>query len=240
MVGDILNRSFDLYKAHWRHLMTVALVYYALASAITLALTVGFGAWGGVAGAFVLLIGAFWLTGALIEAVSDIRDGRTDLTVSETFSRVWPRVFPLLGASVLAGIGIGIGLFLLIVPGLVLLTWWSLIPAAVVLEKRGVFESFGRSRALVRGSGWSVFGVIVITFLLTSVVSGVIGAIFSPLPTWASSYLGNALGGTVTAPFQALAITLMYFRLGGPDLPTPDDGRLELEGPEAASAPEPR
>ena len=213
MVGDVLNEAFDLYKAHWKHLMGIAVVYFLIASAVTLVLTLLFGVIGGVAGAFVLLVGAFWLTGAIVEAVADVRDGRADLTLGETFRRVWPRVLPLLGAAILAGIGIALGLLLLIVPGLILLTWWSLISPAIVLEGRPVLESFGRSRELVRGKGWRVLGVIVLTFLLTSVVSGAIGALLAPLPDYLHNYLGNVIGGTVTAPFQALAITVMYFRL---------------------------
>jgi hypothetical protein len=215
VVGDVLNEAFDLYKAHWKHLMGVALVFYLVASTVTLVLTILLGDWGAFAGAFVLLVGIFWLTGALIEAVADIRDGRADLTVGQTFARVRPRVLPLLGASILAGLGIALGFVFLIVPGFILLTWWSLIPAAVVLEKRDVFESFGRSRGLVRGNGWSVFGVLILTSLLTSVVSGVIRTIFTSLPDYAGQYLANVIGGTVVAPFSALAIAVMYFRLSG-------------------------
>ena len=227
MVGDILNGAFDLYKRHWQHLIGIALAFYLVASSITLVLTILFGRWGVLGGAVVLLIGVFWLTGALVEAVSDIRDGRGDLTVSETFSRVWPRVWPLLGASILAGLGIAVGIALLIVPGLILLTWWALIPPAIVLEKRGVFESFGRSRELVRGNAWSVFGVLIITYLLTSVISGVIRAIFTPLPDYLGSYIADVIGGSIVAPFSALAITLMYFRLvGTPATPVTAPGEL--------------
>lgn len=215
MVGDVLDEAFKLYKAHWQHLMGVALAYYLVVSSVTLVLTILFGNYGALAGAFVLLISIFWLTGALIEAVADIRDGRVDLTLTETFGRVWPRVLTLFGASILAGLGIGLGLVLLIVPGLILLTWWSLITATIVLEGRGVFESFGRSRQLVRGKGWSVFGIVILTYLLTSVVSGVISAIFVFLPDYARTYVGNVAGGTVTAPFMALSLTVLYFRLTG-------------------------
>ena len=215
MVGDVLNEAFDLYKAHWKHLVGIALVFYLVASAVTLLLSLVLGVFGAIAGALILLIGIFWLTGALIEAVADVRDGRADLTIRQTFSRVGQRVLPLLGASILLGLGVAFGLLLLIVPGLILLTRWSLVPAAVVLERRGVFESFGRSNELVRGSGWSVFGVIVITWILSAVVSGVIGAILSPLPDYVGQYLANVAGGAVTAPFSALAITIVYFRLSG-------------------------
>jgi hypothetical protein len=215
VVGDILNEAFDLYKREWLHLIGIAFVFYIVGSSITLVLTIFFGRWGAFGGAIVLLIGIFWLTGALVEAVADIRDGRKDMTVGETFTRVWPRLWPLLGASILAGLGIALGLAALIVPGLILLTWWALIPPAIVLEKRGVFDSFGRSRELVRGEGWSVFGVLIITYLLTSVISGVIRGIFTPIPDYLGQYIADVIGGTVVAPFSALAITLMYFRLAG-------------------------
>jgi hypothetical protein len=222
MVGDVLDEAFTLYKAHWKHLLGVALIYFLVAGTITLVLTILFGQYGAAAAGFVLIFGIFWLTGALVEAIADIRDGRADLTLAETFARVRPRILPLLGASILAGLGIALGLILLIVPGLILLTWWSLITAVIVLEDKGVFESFGRSRELVRGNGWSAFGVIILTALLTSVVAGVISGIFVFLPDYARTYLGNVVGGTVTAPFQALALTVMYFRLAGPPSPAPE------------------
>ena len=55
---------------------------------------------------------------------------------------------------------------LLIVPGLVLMTWWVLIIPVVVLERTSAGAAFGRSRELVRGYGWNVFGVIVLTLLV--------------------------------------------------------------------------
>ena len=49
----------------------------------------------------------------------------------------------------------------------------------VVLEKPGVFAAFGRSRELVRGHGWPVFGTLVVTWLITigvAIVGGIIVA----------------------------------------------------------------
>lgn len=221
MVGDILNAAFELYKRHWQHLISVAFAFYLIAASITLLLTIAFGRWGAFFGSWVLLIGIFWLTGALVEAVSDIRDGKADMSVGETFSRVWPLVWTLTGASILAGLGVLVGLVFLIVPGLILLTWWAVIAPVIVLEKKRVMDSFGRSKELVDGNGWNVFGVLIITWLLTGVVSGVISAIFTPLPNYLGSYFGNLIGGAIVAPFSALAVTLLYFRLVG-DRPAPE------------------
>ena len=88
-----------------------------------------------------------------------------------------------------------------------------------MLENRGVFESFGRSRELVRGHAWNVFGVLIITYLLSAVISGVIRAIFTPLPDYVGTYIGDVIGGSIVAPFSALAITLMYFRLSENETP---------------------
>ena len=45
-------------------------------------------------------------------------------------------------AAILAGLGIVLGLILLIVPGLVLLTWWAVIIPVVVLENSSAGEAF--------------------------------------------------------------------------------------------------
>jgi len=156
------------------------------------------------------------LQGALTEAVNDVRDGRADRSITETFRTVQPRIWALLGAGVLAVLGIAVGLVLLIVPGLLLLTWWSLVVPVIVLEQRGVLESFGRSRDLVRGHGWTVFGVVIVTVLISLVVGGVIGAALLWLPEELRTFLSDVVSGSITAPFGALAWTLMYFHLREP------------------------
>ncbi len=128
-----------------------------------------------MAGFFVSIAGVFWLQGALVLAVDDVRDGRADLSISETLDRVTPHLTTLALAGLLAGIAITFGFILLIVPGLYLLTIWLLIVPAIMLENAGVSASFARSQELVRGYGWSVFGVIILTVLLFIAVGIVFG-----------------------------------------------------------------
>jgi hypothetical protein len=215
--GRILSHAWELYKAHWRHFIPLAFLVYVVVSLISLLLALALGWFGALLGSAIGLVGVFWLQGALCEAVADVRDGRVDLSISETLQRVRPRIAPLLGAGLLAGLGIVIGLILLIVPGLVLLTWWSLIVPVIVLERVAAMESFGRSRELVRGNGWNVFGVIILTVLVLlvfSIVIGIISAIaLNWLPDEIRGYIQTLVSNTLTAPFLALAWTLMYFRL---------------------------
>jgi hypothetical protein len=150
---------------------------------------------------------------ALVELVRDVRDGRADRSVGETYGAVRPRLPSVIAAGLLAGIGIGIGFLLLVVPGLYLLTIWSMLVPVIVIEERAAGEAFTRSREVVRGHGWSVFGLIVVTFLLVGVASTLISLLFAPLPDFLDAWLGSLVAHSLTVPFAAAALTTAYFTL---------------------------
>ena len=162
----VIGEAWGHYKAHWRHLLPIALVVYVAIAIIGALLTLVLGWFGALVAAIISLVGLFWVQGALVKAVEDIRDGRADLSLGETFDRVRPQLGSIIVAGLLAGLGIVVGLVLLIVPGLVLMTWWAVIIPVVVLEGSSAGAAFSRSRELVRGYGWNVFGVIVLAILL--------------------------------------------------------------------------
>jgi hypothetical protein len=108
--------------------------------------------------------------GFVVELVSAAEsDRRTG--IGELMNAVTPVLGSLLVISILFAIGVGIGFVLIIIPGLILLTIWSVVVPVEVPEHRGILGSFGRSRELVRGNGWNVFGVIVIVWVLVFVIS---------------------------------------------------------------------
>ena len=219
--GTIIGQAWDLYKRHWRHLIPVALAVYVLVALLTLLLTALLGGVGAALGFLVGIAGIFWLQGALVLAVDDVRDGRADLSIQETLSRVFPRLNTLTVAGLLAGLGIVIGFLLLIVPGLYLLTIWLLIVPAIMLEGHGVLSSFGRSRELVRDYGWSVFGVIVLTVVIIIAVGLVVTIVDAAVDNSLLTFLLDIATDTATAPFLALVWTLTYFELRGVKEPEP-------------------
>ena len=189
-----IREAWELYKAHWRHLLPISLVVYAAIAVVGVLLTAVLSWFGALLAAVISVIGLFWVQGALVTAVEDVRDGRSDLSLGETFDRVRPQ----LGS---------------IVVGLVLMTWWVLVIPVVVLERTTAGAAFGRSRELVRGYGWNVFGVIVLTLLVLVAFEIVLAIALSPLSDWLRSLVSNIVSGTVTAPFIALVWTLLYSRL---------------------------
>ncbi|HEY7197640.1 MAG TPA: hypothetical protein VH306_10670 [Gaiellaceae bacterium] len=211
----VLSEAWELYKRHWQHLLPLALVVYLLLSLLVLALAALLGWLGAIAALLVSIVGTFWLQGALVIAVEDVRDGRADLTIGETLSRVRPQINTLTLAGLLAGIGILIGFALLIVPGLVLLTWWLFIVPVIMLEGASVMESFGRSRDLGRGNGWNVFGLLILTILIILLAQIALSLILIPLPDAIQGFVGNVVSNTLFTPFVAAAWTLGYYHLKG-------------------------
>jgi hypothetical protein len=218
-LSGVLDEAWRMYKTYARHLLAIAFVIYLIA-AVLAALLALLGDFGLLLGALVEVIAAFLLQATLVKAVQDVRDGRADLSIGETVSAALPSLWSVVGASILAGIAITIGLFLLIVPGLYLITIWAVIVPVIVIERSGVFASFGRSHELVRGHAWHVFATLVLVFLIMLVVDIVLGVVFAFLPHFLRGGLSSIISGTLISPYLALVVTLVYYRLVSAMTPT--------------------
>jgi hypothetical protein len=224
-LSGVLGEAWSMYRAHAWHLLAIAFVIY-VAAAIVAALLSLAGVFGSLLGSVVELFAAFLLQATLIKAVQDVRDGRADLSIGATVSAATPYIWSVAAAAILAGIAITIGLILIIVPGLWLITIWAVIIPVIVIERTGALASFGRSRQLVRGHGWHVFGTLVLVFVILLVVEFILALIFAALPLVLRSGLGTVISGTLVAPFLAVVVTLIYYRLVG----TNGRGPLDNEG----------
>jgi hypothetical protein len=218
-LSGVLDEAWRMYKTFAKHLLAIAFVIYLVAAIITALLALAGGTIGILLGTLVSVVAAFVLQATLVKAVQDVRDGHADLSVSQTVNEALPFLGAVAGASILAGIAITIGLLLIIVPGLFLITIWAVIVPVIIIERSGALASFGRSRELVRGHGWHVFGTLVIVYIIMLVVNIVLGLIFSALPHVLGDGLSSVISGTLISPFLALVVTLVYYRLVGISAP---------------------
>jgi hypothetical protein len=146
--------------------------------------------------------------------VRDVQGGRRDSSAGELIRSATPVVGPLIGAGLLSGLGVGVGFVLFVIPGLILLTIWAVIAPVIVVERSGVIAAFGRSRELVRGNGWRVFGAILVVFLITAIAGLVLSAIGASVASGAVvRIVFSAIASTLTAPIGALLAAVLYFRL---------------------------
>lgn len=211
-LSGVLGEAWTYYKRFAGHFLLIAFVIYVGAGIIAALLGLA-GGIGLFLGWIVSVVAAFLVQAALVKAVQDVRDGRVDLNLGETVSAVLPFLGTVIIASILAGIGIAIGFALIIVPGLVLLTFWSLVVPSIVVGGESVLGSFRKSWRTVRGYAWHVFGTYVLVFLILIVFDIVLGLILLALPVVARNLISSVVSGTLVAPFLALVVTLIYYRL---------------------------
>jgi hypothetical protein len=211
--GDVISRTFNIYVEQASILLPAAAVVFVIEGVLAAVL---------IAAAPVLallalvltIIASTLFTGMVVELVSDIQDGRRDADVGQLLRAALPVIGQLILVGLIAGIGIVIGFILIIVPGLILITIWSVAAPVVVLERPGALRALGRSRELVKGNGWQVFGVIVVLVIGVGVVSAIIDAIGSAAGTGVGIVV-RVIVGVLTGPLAALAQAVLYFELRG-------------------------
>ena len=107
------------------------------------------------------------------------------------------------------------GILMLIVPGLVLLTWFALVAPAIEVEHCSVMNAFRRSRELVRPQ----FGKVALLIVPTVLVEGLIasaaesGSVWALGETFVGGWVGSVVANLLAAPIFALAVVVLFYEL---------------------------
>lgn len=192
----------------------------------TLSLQV-FGGFDTIIGTLVSAVVGAVLTGMLVVVVSEDVLGR-QVTAAQVWRRIRPRIWALLVASAIAGLLPYVGLILLVAPGVILWGAWALTTPALILEGLGPVQAVRRSWRLAWpdfGRVWSIRTLSVLLAMLMEalvvVPFGVIAAATAyalgadegdqvPVVALVLVVLGGIAAGTVTAPFLAGVLALLY------------------------------
>jgi hypothetical protein len=154
-------------------------------------------------------------TGLVVGLATNVKGGRRDPSARSLTLTLVPTLPELLLVGAIVSIGIFVGFILIVIPGVILATLWSVAAPVVVLERPGSLRALRRSRELVRGNGLNVFYVILVMFFLVGIIGSGIDL--------AANSMGTGLGVAVriiveifTAPLGALAAAVLYFDLASP------------------------
>jgi hypothetical protein len=211
----VFERIFEIYRDQFTLLVAAALVVFIPVAIVNGIVYAGDVSLLGVL--FILVLGTiatYWFQGMVVEAAQDILDGRRDHTVGTLLRSAAPVIAPLFLAGILVGILFLIGFVLLIVPGLIVLTFLAVVVPVIVLERKGVIDAFRRSIELVRGNAFQVFGVIAVIFLLKFIVGAVIQALANSVSDSFTSYaVSDLILQLLIAPLSALAAAVLFFEL---------------------------
>jgi hypothetical protein len=232
-LGRILDDSFALYREHWRTVVPAA-------AAIVVPIQIGiFGiglGWlwdhyssGRSVGEALVAAGTqFVLTTPLVTAIAvyaavEGTGGRgPSAGAAVTYAlEAFRALFP---AMLLVAVGVTLGLFAFVVPGVYVAVRWAVVPQAVVIEGLRGGDALRASQRHVTGHWWWTLGVV----LVANILVGALSAIFLvPADLLASSadaqgiaLAGAIAGQVVTLPLAGFATTLLYFSLlAGPGRP---------------------
>jgi hypothetical protein len=186
-LGEILDRTFTLYRSHFVLFFGIAAIPQLLVLALQLtqvflgltavtpgtpgaapvirpALT-GASIVVGFATLIVLSIAYLLSQGATVSAVAELYLGRTP-AIGESFRKVRGDLGTLYGVALLNGLVVLVGLILLVIPGIYLLCRLMIAVPAAVLENLGPRSSLERSMALTKDAAGRAFLIFLLYIVL--------------------------------------------------------------------------
>jgi hypothetical protein len=208
-----LSRAFDIYGKRLGLLIGMAAVVYIPAGIIRAVLGQS-GLIGSLVATVVSLVAAALYTGAVVRVVQAEDGGSEPGSIGEVFGSVKDRIWPLIWVGIVAGIAMVIGLILFVIPFLILMTIWAVFEPVIVVENKS-FDALGRSRELVKGNGWNVFGIIIcatLVLLAIGILAGIVGGIIGGVVGLA---IAEIIFSVLLVPIAGLIHAVLYFMLAG-------------------------
>ncbi len=152
------------------------------------------------------------LTGALTFAVFQAIRGK-NIAVGEALSAGFRRIVPLLGVAICSGLFVFVGFLLLIIPGIIFMCMVYVASPVCVVEQEGVFASMRRSRELTKGYRSTIFGIVVLMFLLTVAIGAGVGFLAFGISSVAFTFIAVSALQLVATAWAATAAVVAYYHL---------------------------
>jgi hypothetical protein len=123
------------------------------------------------------------------------------------------QVLPVVAAAqIIAALGIAIGLFAFVIPGLILLIRWAVVAQVAAIERTDWLGALRRSAELVRGEYLHVFGLLFVAAAVNVAVTLGAQAIIGTKARAGDVAVAIA-AATLTRSFTALATAILFFDL---------------------------
>ncbi len=216
-IGRVLSQTSTVLSRHFLTFFTIA----AVANLPALVLFRDAQAAGGDPGqgALVLLLGLLLvlvltiLSQAVIlyGAFQDMRGRPVNLVDSLMVGL--RRFFPIIGLAIMMTVLVGLGMMLLLVPGLILLTMWFVGTPVCVVEQRGPWASLRRSAELTKGHRWKIFGLILVLIVVSALVSPLIDLVLNAIGGKTLALIGELIWNGVWGAFYGIAAVVAYHDL---------------------------
>ncbi|MEM2955508.1 MAG: hypothetical protein QXH58_01895 [Nitrososphaerales archaeon] len=152
--------------------------------------------------------------GVCVKCASDLLE-KGSASLRNAFSLTLKKSSSLLASVLVAVVLIWLGMFALIIPGVIFAIILSLVVPVIIVENLGATDSLSRSRRLVSNRWLKSFTFYLIIMILVAIVFAISSLIVTPIGAY-SLPVSNILAGIITgfiAPIVPIATTVYYYSM---------------------------
>lgn len=223
-IPEVVDASIQLFRRSYRELIALtAIGYVPWIAASTLVSRLwrppGSADPDSFAGTFgwllVSLAGAIWfavVSAGCIAAASDAYLG-VQPQIASSLRRAVSRAGPIIAASLVTWMLAGVGLILLIVPGVYLFARFAMSPTIALLEERSAGESLTRASELSRDMKLHIIGALGAAFLIYLIVAATVGTLMGLSGQMALAPIAEAIVTIGISPLIAVVSAVLYYDL---------------------------
>jgi hypothetical protein len=220
-IGEILDGALVLLRRHFGLVLSIAIVCVGIPTAmdVYIDLTGGGSQNPGLSllDRVLTLVGSVLVTGATVRVVSEAYLGRTPL-FGDAMRFAGSRFGTILGANIMSGLLTILATLALVIPGIIVACGYSVAGQAAALESGSSGEALRRSWDLTKGFRWKALalgvvsiGLILVAYLGTGVLGGILGAVMGGLD--AVLAVLAACVSLLIYPLISFVFTLFYYDL---------------------------
>lgn len=205
-LSELVGSTLKTYRANWQKFAVLLILPLALSFFINLFFYAAENLYGGFSplawliwGIIALVFFVVFLLLYFFAYISQfllLRDLNQEVNFSKLtdwYKKTLPYFWPIVLVSLVYLIFTFAGFVALIIPGVIIMVYYSFTIYAVMFEENKFEGAFGKSRELVRGYWWAVFGRFLFGLLLMYLAYSIIGAVFWVLGLAAEFSLGLSL-----------------------------------------------
>ncbi|GEM_PF-3057526 len=167
-VSPVFKESFSLYKENFTLFFSVSLIgYFVILVEQFFRLALNKLGWFGLILSLLGNILLFWSYATLIWVVSK-KYLRENIHIGQAFAQTWNKLWGFIIIATLYALVVVTGFLLLVIPGIYWGTIFTFVNTVFVLENTSTFEPFKRSKDLVQGNFWPIFGLGLLLLIILS------------------------------------------------------------------------
>jgi hypothetical protein len=156
-----------------------------------------------------------WILGAVVYgtcvkiASDSVETGTASLGKAFTFTL--GKLLPLLVATLVVGIVVGIGTVLFVIPGIIFAIMFYLIVPSILVEGTGAMQGLSRSRKLVKGRWLKTFAFLLVIGLITIIVSEI--GNFVSAPFGVASWIARSIVDSLATMIYPISLAVYYYSM---------------------------